>query len=198
MTSRQSSKAGPLGDRLRPTGPKVFLNKLIRVMLSYRVLVLTILVSVAGGLLWALGRASIIQPLFSTYALTGAALLSARIVSELRRGRFGVDVLAVIALVATVFVGEYVASMIIVLMVSGGGALEAFAESRAQSDLSSLLASEPQVAHKLDVTTQEISDVGASEVRDGDSVVVKAGEVVPVDGTLVSASGSFDESSLTG
>ena len=99
---------------------------------------------------------------------------------------------------ATVLVGEYIASMIIVLMVSGGRALEEFAESRAQRELSALLSREPQVAHRIDPATQDISDIAASEVRPGDAIVVKSGEVVPVDGTLQSASASFDESSLTG
>ncbi|HUG51836.1 MAG TPA: HAD-IC family P-type ATPase, partial [Terrimesophilobacter sp.] len=117
---------------------------------------------------------------------------------ELRRGRFGIDVLAVIAILATVLVGEYVASLIIVLMVSGGDALEDYAAQRAQRDLGALLEREPQIAHRIDGSTQNVSDIPATDVRIGDTILVRSGEVVPVDGTLASPNGGFDESSLTG
>jgi heavy metal translocating P-type ATPase len=155
-------------------------------------------VGAVGGILFAAGYGLATQILFSSFAAIVGVVLAAGIVGDFRRGHFGVDVLAVVAIAATILVGEYVASMIIVLMVSGGRALEEFAESRAQRELSALLAREPQVAHRIDPVTQDISDVAASEVRPGDVIVVKSGEVVPVDGTLQSASGSFDESSLTG
>lgn len=174
------------------------MKKILQVALRYRVVALTLLVGLSGGILWAFAQMLAIQILFSTFALAVGAVLAWHMVGELRHGRFGVDILAVVAIVATVLVGEYVASMIIVLMVSGGRALEDFAESRARRELSALLAREPQVAHKIDMTTQAVSDIGAGEVRPGDTILVKSGEVVPVDGTLLSTSGSFDESSLTG
>lgn len=174
------------------------MKRIFQLVLLYRVVALTLFVGGVGGILWAAGYALATQVLFSSFALAVGMVLAVRIIGDFRRGRFGVDVLAVVAIVATVLVGEYIASMIIVVMVSGGRALEEFAESRAQRELSALLAREPQIAHRIDTATQEISDIGASEVRPGDAIVVKSGEVVPVDGTLLSVSGSFDESSLTG
>jgi len=174
------------------------MKKFLRVILPYRLVALTLLVGIIGGVLWIFSQNLAIQILFSTFALAVGAILAWRMLNELRHGRFGVDILAVIAIVATVLVGEYVASIVIVLMVSGGRALEDFAESRAQRELSALLAREPQLAHRIDAATQTVSDIGTSDVLPGDTIVVKAGEVVPVDGRVLSASGSFDESSLTG
>lgn len=174
------------------------MKKILHAVLRYRLVASTLLVGVIGAMLWAFSQNLAIQILFSTFALAVGAILAWHMLRELRRGRFGVDILAVIAIVATVLVGEYVASMVIVLMVSGGRALEDFAESRARRELSSLLAREPQVAHKINLATQAVSDVGAGEVLPGDAILVKSGEVVPVDGRVLSASASFDESSLTG
>lgn len=174
------------------------MKRFLQLVRIYRVVASTLLVGGVGGILWAAGYGLATQVLFSAFAVIVGVVLAVGIVGDFRRGRFGVDVLAVVAIAATVLVGEYIASMIIVLMVSGGRALEEFAESRAQRELSALLSREPQVAHRIDPATQDISDIAASEVRPGDAIVVKSGEVVPVDGTLQSASASFDESSLTG
>jgi len=101
-------------------------------------------------------------------------------------------------IVSTVLVGEYLASIIIVLMVSGGKALEDFAQGRARRELDALLDREPQVAHRTQPGCDRIDDITAAEVLVGDIILVRSGEVVPVDGQLVSASAAFDESSLTG
>jgi heavy metal-(Cd/Co/Hg/Pb/Zn)-translocating P-type ATPase len=167
-------------------------------MLRYRTVTLTLIIGVVGAILWAMGFPLATQVVFSGFSLTVATLAAISMARELRRGRFGIDVLAVIAILATVLVGEYVASLIIVLMVSGGDALEDYAAQRAQRDLGALLDREPQIAHRIDVSTQNVSDIPAAEVQIGDTILVRSGEVVPIDGTLASPSGGFDESSLTG
>jgi heavy metal translocating P-type ATPase len=175
-----------------------FMRIVMSLALRFTMVTVTLLVGLVGGVLWALGYTVAIQAVFSVFAVIVAAILTWRMITEFRHGRFGVDILAVISIIATVLVGEYVASIIIVLMVSGGQALEDYAESRAQRELSALLNRQPQVARRRDATTGDIVEVAASSVRPGDSIVVRSGEIVPVDGTLDSASGSFDESSLTG
>jgi heavy metal translocating P-type ATPase len=143
---------------------------------------------------------------------------------RLASGQFGIDILAVTAIVSTVLVGEYIASMIIVLMLAGGTALEDYAAGRAKGELTALLERVPQTAHReRDVggTTPaagthtagtytvgthtagtqkdgQHEDVAATDVGIGDILLVKPGEVVPLDGVLLSGSGTFDESSLTG
>ena len=68
---------------------------------------------------------------------------------SLRRGRLGVDVIAVTAIVAAVLVGELWAALVVVLMLTTGQALEIYAANRAQADLTSLLARRPQTAHRI-------------------------------------------------
>ena len=136
------------------------------------------------------------------------------------RGHWGLDILAVVAMLATIAVGEYIASLIIVLMLSGGEALEDYAAGRAKSELNALLDRAPQLAHRLpdaadtgehragtaDAHTDDSAgngtgtavDIPATEVVPGDVLLLKPAEVVPVDGVLLSESASFDESSLTG
>jgi cation transport ATPase len=119
-------------------------------------------------------------------------------IKDLLRGHWGVDVLAVMAMVTTVAVGEYLAALVIVLMLSGGKALEDYAAGRAKRELTALLARAPQVAHPLQADTDDISDVRVTQVRPGDRLLVRPSEVVPLDGELLSPEASLDESSLTG
>ncbi|UNK70558.1 heavy metal translocating P-type ATPase [Microbacterium sp. H1-D42] len=117
---------------------------------------------------------------------------------DIIRGHFGLDILALIAMVATLAVGEYIASLVIVLMLSGGEALEDYAQRRAARDLTALLDRSPQIAHVLDGEDARPRDIPVDEVVPGMELLVRPSEIVPVDGVLLSAEASFDESSLTG
>ena len=123
-------------------------------------------------------------------------------VRDVMRGHVGLDILAVVAMVATLAVGEYLASLIIVLMLSGGEALEDFAARRAKRDLTALLDRSPRIAHvivhPLSGESDEVRDVAVDDVVVGDVLLVRPSEIVPADGVLLSESGSIDESSLTG
>lgn len=130
-------------------------------------------------------------------AATVVALVPAAIwvLRDLRRGRYGADLLALIALVGAAAVGEYFAGALIALMVATGRVLDAYAGRRAGRDLSALLQRAPAQAHRR--RRDRIETVAATEIGRGDTVVVLSGETVPVDGTLTTA-GVFDESALTG
>lgn len=117
-------------------------------------------------------------------------------VQDLREGTYGVDILAATAIIVSVIMQEYWAGIVIVLMLTGGESLEDYAEHRARRELDTLLSSAPQKARILK-GKQEIT-VKASEVREGDKIVIRPGEVVPVDAIILDGSSSFDESSLTG
>ena len=123
-------------------------------------------------------------------------------VRDVMRGHVGLDILAVVAMVATLAVGEYVAALIIVLMLSGGEALEEYASRRAQRDLTALLDRSPRFAHVLirprDTLCDETREVSVDAVVVGDELLVRPAEVVPVDGILRTPDAAFDESSLTG
>lgn len=164
----------------------------------YPVVAATVLVGILGMMLWFSGFGDGTRWLFSAFALIVAVIEAVQMAKQLRMGVVGIDVLAIIAIIATVAVGEFFASLIIVLMVSGGKALEDFAQGRARRELDALLAREPQVAHRQLPGSDRFEDIAASDVLVGDVVLVRSGEVVPVDGALLSASAAFDESSLTG
>jgi heavy metal translocating P-type ATPase len=175
-------------------------------LLRYPVFSLTAVVAVAGGILALVGNESAARWVISIFALAVAAKESVNMVRSILKGRWGIDVLAVTAIIATVLVGEYWASIIIVLMFTGGEALEDYAETRAKRELTALLDNTPQIAHR-EVYSSAGAEKGAlfatedcavGELKIGDVVVVKPGELIPVDGTLLTAEATLDESSLTG
>ena len=172
----------------------------------YPVFAATIVLAVIGGILALSGFEEATRWIISIFALAVAAKESVGMIRSILQGHWGIDVLAVTAIIATVLVGEYWASIIIVLMFTGGEALEDYAESRAKRELTSLLNKSPQIAHR-EVYSSAGAEKGAlfatedcpvGELQVGDIVVVKPGELIPVDGTLLTAEATLDESSLTG
>jgi heavy metal translocating P-type ATPase len=164
----------------------------------YPVVAATILIGLLGLLLWAAGLTTAVQWLFSGLGLVIVGIQGAGMVKRMRQGSFGVDLLAIMAIIATILVGEYVATLLIVLMLSGGAALEDYASGRAQRELKALLDRVPQIAHLLRDGESDVDDVPATLVQVGGLLLVRPAEIVPVDAELVSASAAFDESSLTG
>jgi heavy metal translocating P-type ATPase len=159
-------------------------------------LVVTAGALVGGGISWLLGRRDIADACWA--AGTALALLPAIawVVAALRRGRIGVDVIAVLALAGTLAVGEYLAGALIGLMLATGRCLETAAERRASHDLRSLLEHAPRSARRRD--GQNVTVVPLDKVVLGDLLVVGPGEVVPVDGEVVVGPAVLDESVLTG
>ena len=118
------------------------------------------------------------------------------LIAELARGEFGADLLAGISIVTAALLGEYLAGAIVVLMLSGGDALEQFALRRASSVLHALAARMPSIAHRSLPTG--IEPVPIEAIAPGDELVVLPHEVCPVDGVVLSGHGPMDESYLTG
>lgn len=117
-------------------------------------------------------------------------------VKDIREGTYGVDILAATAIITSIVMHEYWAGIVIVLMLTGGEALEDYAERRAKRELDSLLTRAPQKARVL--RGRKEVEVRVSEVVVGDRIVLRAGEVVPVDAEILEGTAGFDESSLTG
>jgi heavy metal translocating P-type ATPase len=109
---------------------------------------------------------------------------------------FGSDLLAGISIATAAILGEYLVAGIVVLMLSGGSALEHFATRRAASILEALSRRMPNIAHRNGAT--EIIDIPADEIVIGDSLSVFPHELCPVDGTVISGNGWMDESYLSG
>ncbi|GAA4050725.1 heavy metal translocating P-type ATPase [Agromyces indicus] len=168
----------------------------IRLVRRYPVVALTVAIGLVGAVLALAGAGWLVAWIFTGYALAIAAWQAVGMVRDLLRGHWGLDVLAVTAIIATVVVGEYVAALIVVLMLTGGEALEDYAGRRAKRELDALLARAPQRAHR--VVDDHFVDVPIDEVRPGDVLLVRPSEIVPVDGTLRSAETAVDESSITG
>ncbi|WP_251866443.1 heavy metal translocating P-type ATPase [Enterococcus malodoratus] len=138
---------------------------------------------------WAFWLVSIVGGIMTISMLIG-------MIKTLRSGKYGVDILAITAIVATLLVGDYWASLVVLIMLTGGDSLEDYASHQASRELRSLLDNSPQVAHRID--GEEISELAIDEVQVGDLILVKPGELVPVDGRVVAGESSVDESSLTG
>lgn len=178
------------------------MKKLKNALAAYPLVGLTLLVGLIVLVLALSGEGRIAQVVATIYVGGVVAWTMVGMIKDILRGNFGLDILAVIAMIATLAVGEYGASIIIVLMLTGGEALEDYAASRAKGALTALLDQTPQTAHlaEVDPTTGEetLVDVAASDVKVGDHILVRPGEVVPVDSVLLSARGSFDEAAITG
>ena len=187
---------------LRKQGKTMTMSSLVAAIRRYPLVATTVLVGLIGVVLALVGQTDAVRWLFSGFGLLVAGYEAVGMVRQLRRGTLGIDVLAIMAIIATVLVGEYVATLIIVLMLTGGAALEDFAVNRAKRELDALLQRAPQIAHRLGAgagsANGEVEDVPATDVRPGDLLLVRPAEIVPVDGELVSASAAVDESSLPG
>jgi cation transport ATPase len=111
-------------------------------------------------------------------------------------GQFGSDLLAGISIVSSALLGEYLAGSIVVLMLSGGTALEDYATRRASAVLAALAKRMPRLAHRKE--KGQLVDVDVSQIQIGQQLVVFPHEVCPADGAVVEGRGSMDESYLTG
>jgi heavy metal translocating P-type ATPase len=112
-------------------------------------------------------------------------------------GRFASDIVAMLAIITAILTNEAFPGVIIVIMQSGGKALEDYAFRKATTSLDELMTRSPKIAHRK-VNDKEVEDVGVERIRIGDHLVIRQGDLVPVDGTIVSGNGQIDESSLTG
>ncbi|WP_083646604.1 heavy metal translocating P-type ATPase [Kitasatospora sp. CB01950] len=152
--------------------------------------------TLAGLIAWAAGAHGVADQcwIVATAAAIAPALMW--VVQALRRGRAGVDLIAVLALAGTLATGEYLAGALIALMLSGGRWLDAAAERRATRDLRELLRHAPRTARRRTGDTTET--VPLADIRIGDRLVVGPGETVPVDGRITGHRAVLDESVLTG
>ena len=138
----------------------------------------------AGSAVWAVSTAVILCPLIVS------------VVRSLAHRDLGVDAIALVAIVSALALGEYLAGAVVAVMLAGGNALEYYATRRAGRELTRLLERMPRIAHCR--VGPSIEEVPVEALRPGDVVIVRAGEVVPVDGSVASAVALLDEAALTG
>ena len=156
----------------------------------------------AGGLIGGLAARSVFgapavgQWVFLAALVAGGAPLVAKTLFGMLRGRFAADIVAMLAIVTALVLGQYFAGVVIVLMQSGGEALEAYAMGRASQALDALLARAPKVGHRI--RGDQIEEISVDQIQVGDRLLVRPGDLIPVDGTVTEGTSAVDQSALTG
>ncbi|MGF7121865.1 heavy metal translocating P-type ATPase [Rhodococcus sp. BE178] len=163
---------------------------------EFALLAVTLTALIAGAIAWLLGADNVADGCWIAGTVIAIAPAAWWVIDALRRGRMGVDLLAVLSLIGTLLVGEYLAGALISVMLATGQALDAAAERRATKDLRSLLDHAPRTARRR--TGDHVEAIPLDDVLADDNLVVGPGEVVPVDGWITSGSAVLDESVLTG
>lgn len=132
---------------------------------------------------------------FATLVIGGAPIVF-QTLKGMAKGRFASDIVAMLAIITAVLLNEAFAGAVVVLMQSGGEAIEAYGLRRATSSLEALLARAPRIARRR--RGDEMEDIAVDEVRIGDLLLVRGGDLIPVDGTMMEGIAEVDESALTG
>jgi heavy metal translocating P-type ATPase len=128
--------------------------------------------------------------------ITGSLPILWQILQKLLKLDLGADILAAIALVTAVILSEYLAAVLIIIMLAGGQSLENYAMRKASSVLSALAQRMPAIAHRK--ISGGIEDISISDIKIGDLIVIPPHETCPVDGIVVEGHSTMDESYLTG
>ena len=150
----------------------------------------------SGVLLFAFGAGDAARVAWALTTVLGVAPAAWWVIDAARRGRVGVDLIALVALIGTLWVREYLAGALVTVMLASGRTLEARANARARRELHSLLARAPKTAHRYE--DGGLASPSIEDVRPGDLLMVQSGEVVPVDGTVERETATIDEAALTG
>lgn len=161
---------------------------------------LTLFVTVAGlalaGVVYLMGADGLASGLLIGVAVIPLVSLIRETIAKLKLRRPGVDVIAILAVGASLALGEFLTAAIIGVMLATGQYLEEYAAGRAERELTALISRAPRTAHRI--LEGAIEEVEVDQIGPGDRVMVKAGEVVPVDGFVLGESALIDESALTG
>jgi heavy metal translocating P-type ATPase len=164
---------------------------------SARLIAVTALTAVAIGLaLAAAGRHAPADWLWAAATAMLLVPLSWSVLRSLLRGDVGVDAIALVSMAGALALGEYLAGAVVALMLAGGNALEESANRRARRELTALVERAPRSA--LVRRGEELVEMPVGEVIADELVLIRAGEVIPVDGMVVSEEAIVDESALTG
>lgn len=153
--------------------------------------------TLVAGLVLLLGQqAALASTMFSVGTGVVLAALLAIVAASLARGRFGIDIIAAASMAGALAIGETLAGNVIALMFSGGQLLETFAQARAGREMTALLARQPRTALRYE--DGAVIPRPLDEIAPADRLMVRSGDVVPVDGTAGPSGAVVDEAALTG
>lgn len=172
------------------------MKKLLRFLRQYKLFSLAIVAVIIGLILLLADHKKASNIIIASVAIMQLFPLVWDMFQHVRSGRYGIDILASTAVVGSVLLGQYWAAIVIIVMLTGGEALENYAEHRAKRELDSLLKHAPLKAQLF--KKGKIVEVNVSEIKIDDKIFIKAGDLVPVDATIIEGAANFDESSLTG
>src|SRR5215472_14105553 len=162
---------------------------------------LALVVLAGAGLLlglisWILGRSDLANWCWAGGTVPVVLGLLVSMIRDFLAGRLGVDAVAFVSMSGALLLGQNLAGVVVAVMYAGGNILEDFAVARAERDLRSLIDRAPKVAHRR--IDSAIEDVPVDQVAIGDALLVRAGEVIPVDGVITSPAAVLDEAMVTG
>jgi len=154
-----------------------------------------------GGLLlgivaWLAGQHELAAVLWTVPSVVVAIWLAASILADLLAKEAGVDIIALLAIGGALLFNEPLTAVVIAVMLATGDALERYAEGRAHRELTALVSRAPRLVHRHE--GDGVADRPVAEVVPGDRLLIKTGEVIPVDGTVTGEPAVLDESALTG
>ncbi|NNU79477.1 cadmium-translocating P-type ATPase [Halovulum dunhuangense] len=160
-------------------------------------LLLAALAGLLSGLaLYASGRSAAAGIAWFAGVVPVLVALLAEIIGSLRRGEVGLDIVAALSMSAALAFGETLAAAVVALMYSGGTFLEGFAEGRARREMHDLLSRVPRTATRH--RNGGLEDVPLDRIAPGDRLLIRQGDVLPVDGSIASGVAFLDTSALTG
>lgn len=157
---------------------------------------LTLLGLVSGLVFWLVGQLDYAAIAWTAGVVPVLAALCVEIVRSLWKGEVGLDIVAALSMSAALLFGETLAAAVVALMYSGGTFLESFAQGRARREMSDLLSRVPRTATRH--RNGALDEVPLDEIAPGDLLLIRQGDVAPVDGTVESAGAMLDQSALTG
>ena len=164
--------------------------------LNIALLSIALLGLAAGLFLMVAGRGDLAALAWSAGVVPVLVALAVEILRSLAKGEVGLDIVAALSMTAALVFGEALAAAVVALMYSGGTFLESFAEGRARREMSALLSRVPRTAtRKRDGALEEVP---LDQIAPGDLLLIRQGDVAPVDGVVESARAMLDQSALTG
>ena len=172
------------------------MTPLFRDRLNVALLSLALAGLVSGLVLWVLGRSDLADIAWTAGVAPVLAALCVEIVRSLRQGEVGLDIVAALSMSAALLVGETLAAAVVALMYAGGTFLESFAQGRARREMSDLLSRVPRTATRH--RDGALDEVPLDDIAPGDLLLIRQGDVAPVDGTIEGAGALLDQSALTG